>query len=139
MDSKIELYIRQYIDKTIMAYEKHDSLILLYDFDDTVKPWYNFSTDYTIQSKELIKRAAATGKFKFILNTCREDKRKLEALLYCEKNGLPFDAVNKNISGTQFEDMVKPYCNLMLDDKSGSLPISLDILDRVLTIIENKK
>lgn len=63
--------------------------------------------------------------YKLILQTCREDsperKYLTEAVEFCRKNGLEFDAVNQNVPGNPFAllgESRKPYADFYIDDKS---------------------
>jgi hypothetical protein len=58
---------------------------------------------------------------KVILWTCRTGKLLLNAVHYCLKYGLTFDAVNENIPEVKKltgDDTRKVYANLYLDDKA---------------------
>lgn len=56
-----------------------------------------------------------------ILWTCRDGTQLLDAVAFCEQNGLYFDAVNSNIPETIHmfnNDTRKVYADLYIDDKS---------------------
>ena len=127
------VYIYEYVAKLIKGYRENGNIIIAYDFDDTVSPYSEFSTDYTSKVRTLIKRANDTGKFRFILWTCRERDRLEEAKNFCVIHDLPFEEVNRNLQDLPFANYRKVYCNLILDDKCG-LPMILIIL--VVVIIQ---
>jgi len=56
-----------------------------------------------------------------ILNTCRQGKRLDEAVVFCLKNGLRFNAINRNIPDIirRFGyDPRKIYADMYIDDKA---------------------
>ncbi len=100
-------------------------LIISVDFDGTIIehnfPEIKTPIPYAIEALKLIK---ASG-HKLILWTCREDipERNYlsEAIEYCTKNGVEFDAINDNVK--PYEDHLytnsrKVYANLYIDDKN---------------------
>lgn len=58
---------------------------------------------------------------KVILWTCRRDESLVEAVEWCAKHGLVFDAVNENLPEVQAAwggDTRKVYCDFYIDDKN---------------------
>ena len=59
--------------------------------------------------------------WKVILWTCRDKLQLLEAVSFCARNGLTFDAVNENVKEVMDmfggNDTRKVYANLYIDDK----------------------
>ena len=135
MDTK--KYINDYVEKMVEAYNRNGSIILGYDFDDTVHSDKEFSSVYVYEVQRIIKEAYNTGAFRFILITCREGEALVSAEHYLHKQGLPYNSLNQNLPWSIPDDPRKIYCNLMLDDKCG-LPTSLEILrgtiDRITEI-----
>lgn len=79
---------------------------------------------------EVLKELKAAG-YRLILWTCREDgngKNYLtEAVEFCRKNGVEFDAHNETIKEAEFRedgvDLRKPYCRYFIDDRNlGGFP-----------------
>ena len=129
-------YIKDYVQKMLHALAKNGSLIIGYDFDDTVHPTHEFSKIYVEEVQQVLRDLKATGKCRFILITCREDSDNYpKGLEYVEQylfdNNLPYNAINQNLPWSIPDDPRKIYCNIMIDDKCG-LPLSLEIL-KILT------
>lgn len=54
-----------------------------------------------------------------ILWTCREGQKLQEAIDWCKKHGLIFDAINENVIKFKNQDYAirKPYADIYLDDR----------------------
>ena len=86
---------------------------------------------------ENVKKLKAMG-YRIILWTCRQGKVLDEAVEWCTKHGLEFDAVNDNIPEIKREwkaNVRKVYCDLYIDDKSLH-PEETDLV-RVRSLCEN--
>jgi len=106
-----------------MDHERRESkLIIAVDFDDTL--CYNGFPDISkgfpnghliLKLRKLQERGAD-----IILFTCRKDKSLEEAVDFCTKNDLRFDAVNSNTPEmiSKGFDSVKPYADIYIDDRS---------------------
>jgi hypothetical protein len=114
MDSRF-LSSKEVLNRLLDEYNKHKSLFIAFDFDNTVFDYYNKGdTFYRIESK--LREAKQQG-HKLILITCREDERLDFAIDYCKKHGYEPDYINENPiiePGSR-----KPYYNLFLDDRAG--------------------
>lgn len=98
---------------------------------------------------EVLKEMKAAG-WKLILWTCRENSTRYEnrqyltdAVDFCLKNGVEFDAVNEAIREEDFRDddfsLRKPYAHCHIDDKNlGGFP-GWDVVRKVLLQKENMK
>ncbi len=95
------------------AYEEHGSIIISFDYDDTVSP-YSVNDWSLAPVRGALKRAKALG-HKLILNTNNKDVK--GCLDFCRKNGFVPDAVNENIVEA-FKGQTKVYANIYLDDKT---------------------
>lgn len=91
-------------------------MIIAVDFDETLqiagKP--NISLFRSLISKQ--KQGNA-----IILNTCRQGKRLDEAVAFCLKNGLRFNAINENIPQIIRRFGYNPrkiYADMYIDDKA---------------------
>lgn len=119
-------------EKLLKTYREHGNLIVAYDFDDTIKSSYPEDTcDIVIN---LIKRCQKLN-FTTYLWTCREGSRLESAIGYCNSKGLYPTYINR-MPGVLGADGRKPYCNILLDDKSG-LDSTIETLTNVLNKIEN--
>ena len=102
-------------DRLVAAYRQHKKLIIAYDLDDTVRPYYSKNCE---QVKALIRRAKFLLNPYFVVYTANPNTEKNIAFL--ESENLPYDAINQNIDiiNDRFNSG-KIYYNLFLDDKAG--------------------
>lgn len=112
-------------EKLAQDYLKHDRIIILYDLDDTVRPYFAKSCDMTV---ETIKRCKKVLNPWFIVYTANPDYEKNWNTI--KELGLPCDAMNTYPDDPAFDyfrerqkvvPAQKLYCNIMLDDKSFGL------------------
>lgn len=100
-------------------------MIVAVDFDGTIVehefPEIGAPIPGAIETLKGFKKAG----YQLILWTCREnmaDRSYLtEAVEYCQKKGLTFEAINENIKGHKFEHLGpsrKVYADFYIDDKS---------------------
>jgi hypothetical protein len=102
-------------------------MIIAVDFDGTIVTdrfpeigeTILFAFEYLIAAKQ-------AGNL-IILHTCREDSQErkylTEAVEFCRKNGLEFDAVNENVASNPYALLGtsrKPYADYYIDDKALS-------------------
>ena len=91
-------------------------MIISVDFDQTLQ----INGQPNIKLFELLKSQQRAGHI-IILNTCREGKRLNEAVLFSQRNGLMFNAVNANVPQviSRFGyDPRKIYADMYIDDKA---------------------
>jgi hypothetical protein len=71
---------------------------------------------------KLLKNARLLG-HKVILWTCREGQFLEDAIIWCKKYGLTFDAVNENVPEFKNQDFAirKIYADVYLDDRCLSI------------------
>lgn len=112
-------------EKLAEDYRKHDRLIIIYDLDDTVRPFFAKSCDRTI---ETIKRCKKILNPWFIVYTANPNYEKNWNTIW--ELGLPCDAMNTYPDDPAFDyfreqqkvvPAPKLYCNIMLDDKGFGL------------------
>lgn len=107
-----------------MSYENK---ILCVDFDGTLNEYEPGSGQFPnigSPKKKIIEGVKILKKkgWKIILWTCRWGKDLQDAIEWCDKFGLEFDAVNENLNEVkQWERSPKPYCTRFLDDKNITL------------------
>lgn len=118
------------LQRLIEQYQKQDKLIIAYDFDDTVKPYWCAGCTM-VQS--ILRRIRDNINAYFIVYTCNKDHEKIVDFL--NKNDIPYDSINENapfapdISG-------KLFYNVFLDDKAG-LGEVVNTLDQFLNLVIN--
>jgi trehalose-6-phosphatase len=94
-------------------------MIISCDFDGTLCehkfPEIGKADEYLI--KKLIKLRKEGHQV--ILWTCREGDRLREAIKWCRRFGLEFDAINENVYNFKNQDFAirKPYADIYLDDR----------------------
>lgn len=96
--------------------ERRKGVIIAVDFDDTLqiagKPNLPLFQSLIAQQRQGCA---------IILNTCRQGKRLDEAVVFCIKNGLRFNAINSNIPQIVKRfgyDPRKIYADVYIDDKA---------------------
>lgn len=102
--------------RLVEQYKKMDRLIIAYDFDDTVAPYYSVSC---YRAASAIRMAKEHLNAYLIVYTCNQDKEKIKKYLDMEK--IPYDTINENAPFIHFnkKDGSKLFYNLLLDDKAG--------------------
>lgn len=96
-------------------------MIIAVDFDGTLHDgqFPNIGRPRTPIFNALIKRSNRGDKI--ILWTCRDGRLLTEAIMFCNDNGLHFDAINDNLPMMREKFGSNPrkiYADLYLDDKS---------------------
>ncbi len=95
------------------AYEEHGSIIIGFDYDDTVYP--HSVSDWALRPvRSVLQRAKKQG-HALVLTTNNKDIKK--CLEFCEKYEITPHAINTNVVKA-FEKQSKVYANIYLDDKS---------------------
>jgi hypothetical protein len=106
--------------------------VLLIDFDGTIVeheyPEIGSPMPYAFDTLKQLKADGA----KLVLWTCREDMKKrkylTEAVEFCRRNGIEFDAVNEALVDCDFRDpdqckLRKPHARIVIDDTNfGGFP-----------------
>lgn len=106
--------------------EKHGTLYIAFDFDNTVFDYHQIGDDFQ-QIRKLLRDAKRLG-HKLILFTSNEGERLLHMKAYCLLEGFEPDWINEN---PERGGERKPYFNILLDDRAG-LPSSFRILRKLL-------
>lgn len=122
------------LTRLIHQYRKQDRLIIAYDFDDTVRPYWCSSCE---DVKSVLRLAKHALNAYFIVYTCNPDHDKIRR--YLEEEEIPYDSINKNAPFIDPE-MVdgKLFYNLFLDDKAG-LGETVRVLDELCYLAYNKR
>ena len=101
---------------------KYNSQIIAVDFDGTLckNAWPDIGEPNTFLIAYLLNRQQFYGD-KLILWTCRTGERLQEAVDWCHKRGLKFDAVNDNVPEmvAKFDnDSRKIFADWYIDDRA---------------------
>ena len=100
--------------RLVEEYKKHGSLVIAYDFDNTVYDYHKKGHDYS-EIIDILKEAKNRG-FYLIVFTAEQDETKVANFLLV--NGIPFDSINENPPFFKAQTR-KIYFNLLLDDRAG--------------------
>jgi len=111
--------------RLIDAYKTHDRLVIAYDIDDTVRPYYCSSCNAIV---ELLKNAKEVLNPYFIVYTSNPNIDGIKEFL--NEKGIPYDSINENAPFVPFNNG-KLYYNLFLDDKAGLTQTSSTLNDLV--------
>lgn len=118
------------LTRLISHYENNHKIVIAYDFDDTVSPYY--CADCTdVQS--VLRMAQHTIDPYFIVFTSNPDIDKVKEFL--DKNNLPYDSINENAPFVPFKNG-KIFYNILLDDKAG-LGETVNTLKQLLYLVRN--
>lgn len=117
------------VSRLLKEWVKHGKIIIACDFDDTIRPWKDFST--TEDCEEVmasLKNACSLGAT-IVINTATTPNRYPQILSYCEQNNLVVEPViNKNPVELPYGNHGKIYANIFIDDRAG-LSEALEILN----------
>lgn len=130
---KIDRYIdiQECVDRLLKEYNDYGSLIIAYDYDNTVYDYHNNGDKYDGVIKLL--RACKDEKFHLTVFTSCNDDRFPEIRQYLIDNDIPFNAINETPDFIPFKGR-KVYYNHLLDDRAG-LSSAVEILWRVVVNI----
>lgn len=123
--------IKNCIDRLVKDYQKHGSIVIGYDFDNTIFDTHKKGGDYQ-QVIDLLVRATKMGN-KMALYTAEKDDERLKwKIEYAKSLGIGVDYVNESplLDGAT----TKPFFNILLDDRAcleGAYYTLLGALDRV--------
>lgn len=119
------------IDRMVENWKSHKSLLVAFDFDNTVFDYHQKGYQFP-KVEKVLKRARKLG-CQLILFTANEGEKLERAVSYCTTNGYPPDYINESpVSSTR-----KPYVSILLDDRAG-LSAAYEILNGALDVIELK-
>lgn len=107
------------IHRLLQEWRTHGKLIIAYDFDNTVYDYYNLGIKFT-KIINLLKHYKAQNLAYFTCFTSCDESRFDFIKEYCEKEGIPLDAINESPDFIEFTGR-KVYYNILLDDRAGLL------------------
>ena len=113
-------------NRLLDEYKKYGSLVIAYDFDNTVYDFHKKGCTYhkVIELLRELKTAGCT----LVCFTANEDEGFIRQ--YCKDNDIPLDLLNENPSFFK-SNSGKIYYNALLDDRAGLLEVYWD-LNRLL-------
>lgn len=104
------------IDRLISEYNKYGSLIIAFDYDNTVFDFYKKGYTYD-EVINLLRECKKMGFHLTVFTSCNDD-RFPEIKDYLTKNNIPFDGINETPDFIPFKGR-KVYFNILLDDRAG--------------------
>jgi hypothetical protein len=119
-------------NRLLEEYKKYGTLIVAYDYDNTVFDYYNMGNTFN-QIKELLRECKKLRFHLVVFTSCTED-RFPEIIKYLGDNDIPFDSINETPDFIPFKGR-KVYYNILLDDRAG-LKSSYDQLTKVVYTIK---
>jgi len=104
------------IKRLISEWIKYKSLIIAYDYDNTVFDYHNLGHEFN-DLIELLRECKKYGG-KFIVYSCSPTERYGEMKTYLNGRDIPFDTINENIVELHGGGG-KLFYNVFLDDRAG--------------------
>ena len=123
------------VDRLFDEWKKYGSLIVAYDYDNTVFDFYNKGYKYP-KVIELLQECKKMGFHLTVFTSCN-DERFPEIEKYLQENNIPFDGINETPDFIPFKGR-KVYFNILLDDRAG-LSSAYDQLWKVIYAIRGHK
>lgn len=104
------------VNRLIYEYNTHKSIIVAYDFDNTVYDYHNkgFKYDDVIN---LIRECKREGFHLVVFTSCNDDRMEF-IKNYLVENNIPFDYINETPDFIPFKGR-KIYYNILPDDRAG--------------------
>lgn len=135
VNKKIDPYLNDLtcVQRLINEWIKHKSIIIAYDYDNTVFDYHNIGYKFD-RIKSLLRECKNYGA-KFIVFSCSPTERHGEMIDYLNNNDLPFDKINENIIELHGGGG-KLFYNILLDDRAG-LKSATIILNIALDVIKH--
>lgn len=100
--------------RLLTEYKKYQSLVIAYDFDNTVYDYHKNGWQF-LQMIQLLKALKEIGCY-LIIFTANEAEAFVKD--YCIANEIPFDVINENPPFYK-STARKIYYNILLDDRTG--------------------
>lgn len=118
--------------RLLEEYQTYNSLVIAYDFDNTVFDFHKKGSTYN-QVIKLLQDLHSINCY-LICFTANEDNNFIKE--YCKNNNIPLDALNENPAFFN-SNSKKIYYNALLDDRAGLLQVYND-LKLLVSIIKKK-
>lgn len=117
------------VSRLVTEYNKYQSLVIAYDYDNTVFDYHNqgYTFDKVI---DLLRFAKSCNCYLIVFTSCPQSKYP-EIRDYLTANNIPFDAINEDAPFLPITGNRKIYFNHLLDDRAG-LPLAYHILQKAL-------
>ena len=110
-------------ERLLSEYRKHNSLIIFFDFDNTVYDFHKKGLSYNLVISLLIDLQNIGCKL--VCFTANEDEEFVNEFLL--QKGINIEGVNVDVL-KQFSNSRKPYYNVLLDDRAGLIQTYKDLV-----------
>lgn len=114
--------------RLIEQYEKQNQLVIAYDFDDTVKPFYSANC---CEIQSLLRSAKRALNPYFIVYTSNSKTEEIKQFL--DEENIPYDSINENAPFVPFKSG-KLFYNILLDDKAGLAQAASNLKDLIYMV-----
>lgn len=104
------------VQRLVSEWMEHESLIIAYDYDDTVFDFHNTKDTFDDVIK-LLRKCKKLGAKLIVFTCCGEDQYS-DIKAFLQSNDIPFDSINDNVDGVNFTGR-KIFYNILLDDRAG--------------------
>lgn len=104
------------VERLFDEWKKYGSIIVAYDYDNTVFDYYNKGYSYE-NVIDLLRECKRMGFHLTVFTSCNDD-RFPEIKKYLTDNNIPFDGINETPDFIPFKGR-KVYFNILLDDRAG--------------------
>lgn len=104
------------VERLFNEWKKYGSIIVAYDYDNTVFDYYQRGDTFDNVIK-LLRECKAMGFHLTVFTSCNDD-RFPEIKEYLTTHNIPFDGINQTPDFIPFKGR-KVYYNILLDDRAG--------------------
>lgn len=123
------------IERLLEEWRRYGSIIVAYDFDNTVFDYYG--RGYTFNKVIDLLRECRAMKFHLIVFTSCGEERFPEIRKYLDEHSIPYDSINETPDFIPYTGR-KVYYNILLDDRAG-LSAAYNQLSRLIYTIRGIK
>lgn len=118
----------QQVDRLVSDWMAYGSIIVAYDFDNTIYDYHNVGDTYNAVEEQLIQ-LGHMGCFMVCFTSCDPD-RYPQIRNYLRERGIPCHGINIDSEKVPFKGR-KIYYNVLYDDRAG-LGQTLDVMSQVI-------
>ncbi|WP_227493030.1 hypothetical protein [Bacillus paranthracis] len=104
-------------NRLVKEWEKYGSIVVAYDFDNTVYDYHKEGQTY-VSVIQLLHECKESGAY-LMVYTARKDNELEFVKEYLEQNNVPYDSINETPDFIPCKGGKKLYYNILLDDRAG--------------------
>lgn len=117
-------------NRLLAEYKEYGSLVVAYDFDNTVYDFHSKGLRFD-DMIELLRKLKSINCY-LIIFTGNDDTDFVKS--YCEEHQIPYDAINENPPFFQSKSR-KIYYNVLLDDRAGLAQVYHELNQLVSVVV----